>query len=194
MTSDRVSGATPAGGHRPAVPASAPASAQAPLADLADLPVSWRERVRAEWCDYNNHLNLAYYVLIFDHATDVFHSSLGLGEAYRRETGHSTFAVEAHVNYIAELRDGDEAACTTQLLDCDAKRLHYFHRMYHAGKGHLVATTEIMVVHVDLGARRVAPMPPAIAAAAQAVLAAHAALPRPEQQGRVIGIRRQAGG
>lgn len=161
--------------------------------DLRDgLPVTWREAVRPDWCDYNNHLNLAYYVLIFDHATDVFHSSLGLGEAYRKKTDHSTFAAEAHVNYLAELRNGDEAVCTTQLLDCDEKRLHYFHRMYHAEKGYLAATTEILVVHVDLGARKVVAMPDGIAAKASAVLERHRDLPRPDQQGRVIGIRRKS--
>ncbi len=154
------------------------------------LPVTWRERVVPEWCDYNNHLNLAFYVLIFDHATDVFHNSLGLGEAYRDATDCSTFAVEAHVNYLSELREGATAACTTQLLDCDAKRLHYFHRMYDAADGRLAATTELLVVHVDLGARRVVPWPADIAAAAERTLAAHRAFPRPEQQGRTIGIRR----
>lgn len=154
------------------------------------LPVAWCERVLPEWCDYNNHLNLAFYVLIFDHATDVFHNSLGLGEAYRKATNNSTFAVEAHVNYLSELREGATAACTTQLLDCDGKRLHYFHRMYDAADGRLAATTEIMVVHVDLGQRRVTPWPPAVVEAAEAVLARHRAFPRPEQQGRTIGIRR----
>ena len=155
------------------------------------LPVTWREAVRPDWCDYNNHLNLAYYVLIFDHATDVFHSALGLGKAYRLATDCSTFAVETHTNYIAELHAGDEAACTTQLLDCDGKRLHYFHRMYHGTEGYLAATTEIMVVHVVLGARRVVPMTQAIAGAATAVLDRHRSLPRPDQQGRTIGIRRK---
>ena len=57
------------------------------MSGSADLPEIWRERVRSEWCDYNNHLNMAYYVLIFDHATDVFHDRLGLDKAYRVEIG-----------------------------------------------------------------------------------------------------------
>ena len=78
------------------------------MAGPADLPEIWRERVRSKWCDYNNHLNMAYYVLIFDHATDVFHDRLGMDKAYRVETDCSTFAVEIHTTYLAEVHDGDE--------------------------------------------------------------------------------------
>ena len=159
--------------------------------DAAALPVIWRESVRSDWCDYNGHLNMAYYVLIFDHATDVFHDSLGLDKPYRLETGCSTFAVETHTSYLAEVHEGDEVSVGTQLLDHDDKRLHYFHRMYHAEKGFLSATTEIMTVHVDLGARKVVPMPEAICRKAAEILALHRDIPAPEQQGRAIGIRRK---
>lgn len=156
-----------------------------------DLPVLWRERVRPEWCDYNEHLNLAYYVLIFDHATDAFHDSVGLDAAYRAAANCTTFAVESHTCYLAELRAGDEVCCTTQLLDCDEKRFHYFHRMHHAARGFLSATTELMGVHVDLSTRRVAPMATALGESFERLLARHRRLPRPEQQGRVLGVRRR---
>ena len=152
----------------------------------------WQERVLSEWCDYNNHLNVAYYILIFDHATDAFYDSVGLDEIYRRETNCSTFAVEAHTCYIAELRAGDEVHCTTQLLDFDEKRIHYFHRLYHAKQGYLSATTELMGVHVDMGIRRVAPMPGKLQAAFGRILEDHRRLPPPEQKGRILGIRRKS--
>ena len=155
------------------------------------LPDIWRERVAPEWCDYNNHMNLAYYVLIFDHATDAFYNSLGLDDAYRASTECSTFAVESHTNYIAEVHEGDEVYCTAQLLDYDEKRLHYFHCMYHAEKGFLSATTELMAVHVDMKVRRVAPMGKAVLRAAEEMFGTHRDLPRPAQAGRSIGIRRK---
>lgn len=155
------------------------------------LPEIWRESVRSEWCDYNNHLNMAYYVLILDHATDAFHDQLGLDKPYRMETNCSTFAVEIHTTYLAEVHDGDEVYVTTQLLDHDEKRLHYFHRMYHAEKGFLSATNEIMTVHVDLGLRKVVPMSAGIQQKAAALFDTHKDLPAPEQQGHTIGIRRK---
>jgi acyl-CoA thioester hydrolase len=159
--------------------------------DGAALPVIWQERVRSEWCDYNGHLNMAYYVLIFDHATDVFHDGLGLDRPYRLETGCSTFAVETHTSYLAEVLEGDEVSVKTQLLDHDEKRLHYFHRMYHAEKGLLSATTEVMTVHVDLGVRKVVQMPAEIRQKAAEMRALHKDIPAPAQQGRTIGIRRK---
>jgi acyl-CoA thioester hydrolase len=157
----------------------------------ASLPVIWQETVRSEWCDYNSHLNMAYYVLIFDHATDVFHDSLGLDKPYRVETNCSTFAVETHTSYVAEVLEGDEVSVKTQLLDYDEKRLHYFHRMYHAEKGFLSATTEVMTVHVDLGIRKVVPMSETIRQKAADMMAVHGDFPAPDQQGRAIGIRRK---
>lgn len=157
----------------------------------AGLPEMWRERVRDEWCDYNDHLNVAFYVLIFDHATDAFYDSLGMDEAYRAATGCSTFAVEMHTSFLAEVRNGEEVFCTTQLLDFDEKRFHYFHRMYHAEKGYLSATNEVMGVHVDMSVRRVAPMNAERHAAFTHLFESHRHLPRPEEAGRVIGIRRK---
>ena len=157
-------------------------------------PETWRETILEEWTDYNGHMNLAYYVLVFDHATDAFYPSVGLGEDYRNSTGCSSFTVEGHIAYPAELMSGDEVFCTTQLMGFDDKRIHYFHRMYHAEQGYLAATTELLAVHVDLGARRVVPMPEEIQNNLAAVLAEHSKLPKPEQVGRVIGIRSKPGG
>jgi acyl-CoA thioester hydrolase len=134
-------------------------------------------------------MNLAYYVLIFDHATDEFHGSIGLGRAYRERANNSTFAVEAHVTYDAELKAGAEVVCRTWLLGHDDKRIHYFHTMHHASEGFLAATTELLGFHVDLSVRRVAPMPADIQARLAALRERQAALPRPKQVGRVIGIK-----
>ena len=152
------------------------------------LPEVWRETVRSEWCDYNDHLNMSYYVLIFDHGTDVFHTQLGLDKNYRLDAGFSTFAVETHTNYLAEIHEADEVCITTQLLDFDEKRLHYFHRMYHADKKFLSATTEIMTVHVDLDERKVVPMADHIQSNVADLYNAHRGLPCPEQAGRRVAI------
>ncbi len=161
------------------------------MTDGNGLAEIWREPVRREWCDYNNHLNMAYYVLIFDHATDAFHDSLCLNKAYRLETGCSTFAVEIHTTYLAEVHERDEVFVTTQLLDHDEKRLHYFHRMYHAEKGFLSATNEIMTVHIDLGVRKVVPMPAGIRDKAAGVFGEHRNLPQPDRRCSTMGIRRK---
>jgi len=148
-----------------------------------------REVVRPDWIDYNGHMNVAFYVLAFDHATDAVFEYLQIGEDYRRRTGCSMFAMEVHVLYMAELKEGEPLRITTQILGADEKRLHFFHRMYHAGRGTQAACLEIMGLNVDLTARKAQPFPSDAYARLQRVAAAHAAMPRPAEAGRVMGLR-----
>jgi acyl-CoA thioester hydrolase len=146
------------------------------------------EPVRPDWIDYNGHLNLAYYVLIFDHATDALFDALGLGVAYRQATNLSLFAVEAHTLYEREVGVGTMLRVESRLLGVDGKRLHFGHEMLHAEEGWRAATTELMAVHVDLSTRRAAPFPADRRDRLEAALAAHQALPPPAWAGRRIGL------
>lgn len=153
-------------------------------------------QVKPEWIDYNGHMNVAYYVLAFDNALDDAFDRLDFGVDYVRRTASSFFVVETHVTYAREVRENDPLRITFQLLDHDEKRLHYFMAMHHAEEGYLAATSEQLGLHVSLETRRSTPMPAAMQARFAAMMAAHRALPRPAEAGRVIGIpkRRQAGG
>jgi len=150
-----------------------------------------RLTVLPEWIDYNGHMNLAYYVLAFDKGSDVLLDHLGLGAAYRRETNHSLYVLEAHLTYDQEVKLGDPLLIETQLVDADAKRLHIFHRMRHADQGFLAATTELMALHVDLAGPQAAPFPASAQAGVGALLAEHRRLPPPPQLGRSISIKRR---
>jgi acyl-CoA thioester hydrolase len=149
----------------------------------------YTDRVRPEWIDANGHMNVAYYMLAFDGATDAFLDYLGLGTQYTEATGGSTFTAEAHISYLREVLEGNPLRFTTQLLAYDAKRFHYVHCMYQANAAYLAATCEFMVLSVDLKERRVAPLPASALTRLDDVLRAHADLPTPEQVGHVIGIR-----
>ncbi|HUI16101.1 MAG TPA: thioesterase family protein [Alphaproteobacteria bacterium] len=150
-----------------------------------------RERVLPEWTDYNGHMNLAYFLVAFDHATDAFFDHLDLGRAYRLRTNCSLFTLEAHVSYAHELNAGDPLRLSTQLVAFDAKRLHYFHRMYHAEEGFLAASNELLSIHVDLETRRSSAMPAEAQARLERLLAEHRRLPRPPELGRVIALPRK---
>lgn len=151
----------------------------------------YRAPVQAEWIDYNGHMNVAYYVLVFDQATDVLLGHLDLGSAYRHATNHTIYVAEAHVTYEREVKEGDLLRVTTQLVDADEKRIHFFHTMYHAVESYRAATTEMLALHVDLSGPRSAPFPQRQRAAVDSMLLEHRALPRPPQLGRVIAIRRR---
>lgn len=145
-----------------------------------------RETVRHEWIDYNGHMNVAYYLLAFDHATDAVLDRFGIGKAYVAAENRSVFVVDAHLTYAREVTEGTPLRFDSLLLGADAKRLHLFHEMRHADEGWLAATAEFMLLHVDLGTRKTGPFPPAVAAALAGQAAAHAVLPRPPQAGRAV--------
>lgn len=154
---------------------------------MADAPFDrYRGAVLPAWIDYNGHMNVAYYLLAFDQATDLFFDHLGLDAAHREATGGTTFAGDIHLTYQRELREGDPLRVTAQLLGYDDKRLRFFQRMHHAEEGFLAATMECLTLYVDLARRRVAPFPTEVQARLAAVQAAHRGLPLPPEAGRVI--------
>lgn len=156
----------------------------------APIPVDTGTRVLPEWIDYNGHMNVAFYQLAFDQAADVLFDGFGLDAAYRQATHHSTFVLEAHLCFLAEVKLGDPLRFAFQLLDADAKRIHIIGTMLHASADYAACTYETLSLHVDLGRRRGSPMPPVVQERLAEILAAHRALPRPQQAGHVIGIRR----
>jgi acyl-CoA thioester hydrolase len=158
------------------------------MSDLAAPFDAYRDVVRPEWIDHNQHMNMGYYLVVFDFATDEFLSWVGLDAAHRAARGVTTFCVEAHVTYHREVRAADPLRFTTVLLGHDEKRIHYLHAMYHAADGYLAATNELMSLHVSRGTRRASAMAADVLARLAAVQRAHDALPRPPQAGRAIGL------
>lgn len=151
---------------------------------------AWTETARPEWVDHNGHMNVAYYLMVFDNACEALNNAIGIDDAYRAG-GKSTFAVEHHICYLREVHAGAELRCATRLADHDDKRMHVWSEMTNVTGGYLAATLEMMAVHVDLAARRAAPFPEPIQVALARLLADHARLPRPPDLGRSIGIRRK---
>jgi acyl-CoA thioester hydrolase len=140
------------------------------------------------WIDHNGHMNLAYYVLVFDLAGDVMHGAMGLGLPFLEASGYSTFAAEAHTRYEREVKLGDRLCVFSHLLAADAKRLYVFHEMFHADEGFRAATQEVMSLHVNLAARRVTALPAEKLAALQAIVARRGDAPLPPEAGRRIAM------
>lgn len=146
------------------------------------------ETVRPEWIDYNGHMNVAYYVLVFDHATDALFEALGLGARYRQSTDLTLFAVESHILYQHEVGLGAPLRVESRVLGVDGKRLHFGHEMFHGTEGWRAATIELMAVHIDLGTRRTSPFPPDRQEVLDGAAAAHARLPAADWAGRRISL------
>jgi acyl-CoA thioester hydrolase len=142
--------------------------------------------VLPEWIDRNGHLNLAYYIVIFDQATDALFDALGIGSRFTDVTGTSLFVVETHTTYERELMLGESVTVNALVLGADAKRLHFTHEMFRAD-GSRAASHELLAVHVDMKTRRSAPFGTEAASRLSAAVASHAKLPRPTIVGRKVG-------
>ena len=149
------------------------------------------EPVRSEWVDYNGHMNVAYYMLVFDHASDTFLDQIGLDPAFRDLKNSSVFVVEAHITYEKEAMENDPLVVTTQVLDFDAKRMHLFHRMVREGSDETISTNELMFLYVDMKARLSAPIPETISVRLRDLQKSQGSMLKPDQAGQSIGIPRK---
>lgn len=160
--------------------------------DSVEAPLSlYRCQVEAEWVDYNGHMGESFYLYAFGWASDALFRYVGIDEEYRA-SGRSFYTVESHINYYREAELGERLRFTTQILDLDEKRLHFFHAMYRGDSEELMCTTEQMLLHVDMGASAASPMAGEVHAALDAALQAHRHLPRPDQVGRQMAIRKKS--
>lgn len=137
--------------------------------------------VREEWIDYNGHLSEAYYVLVFGFATDTAMEALGLGEDYRAATGCSLYTVEAHVRYVQEVNRDAQLEVRTLVAGSAQKKLHLAHEMRVDGE--IVATEEILGIHVDQTSGRATVLPEATRASA-----VEHTVPAPAWVGRAVAI------
>ena len=114
------------------------------------------EIIKSEWTDYNKHLNMAYYVLIFDKAWEVILEKFKMGEHSAKTSGMSTMVVETNTTYDSEVKEGDEVKIMLTFFDHDKKRLHFRLEMIEKKSKKLSSTIEMLSLHVDLNKRKVA--------------------------------------
>ena len=114
------------------------------------------KRIKKDWTDYNEHMNMAYYVLIFDLAWEIVLEKFKMGEHSAKTNKKSTMVVETHTTYNNEVKQGDEVDIVLTYFDHDKKRLHFKLEMYEKSKQTLSATIEMLSLYIDLSQRKVA--------------------------------------
>ena len=112
--------------------------------------------IKKEWTDYNNHMNMAYYVLVFDQIWEIILEKFKMGEQSAKTTNMSTMVVETHTTYNNEVKEGDEVEINLSFFDHDKKRLHYKLEMIEKSSKKLSATLEMLSLYIDLNKRKVA--------------------------------------
>lgn len=111
--------------------------------------------IKKEWTDYNNHMNMAYYILVFDQVWELMLEKFKMGESSAKITSMSTMVVETHTTYNSEVKEGDEVEINLTFFDHDKKRLHYKMEMIEKSSKKLSATIEMLSLYIDLDARKV---------------------------------------
>jgi acyl-CoA thioester hydrolase len=115
------------------------------------------QKIIKDWTDYNDHMNVAYYVLIFDlYGAEVLMTKFKMGEHSAKTTKKSTMVVESHITYNQEVNEGDEVDVNLIYFNHDKKRLQYKLEMIHKKKKYLASTIEFLSLYVDLNKRKVA--------------------------------------
>ena len=118
------------------------------------------KKIIKEWTDYNGHMNLSYYILVFDIGAEVILSKFKMGEHSAKTTKKSTMVVETHTTYNQAVKEGDEVDVFISYFDHDNKRLHYKLEMYDKNKNTLSSTTEVLALYIDLNIRKVTEFEP----------------------------------
>ena len=151
--------------------------------------ITYRTPVQADWVDYNGHLRDAFYLLIFSYATDALMERIGLDADSRGQSGNSLFTLEAHINYLHEVKLGTEVWVQTQIVGFDKKRVHLYHTLHREGFAEALAASEQMLLHVDLAGPKSAPFSERSAGLLQGLLDEQGDLPPADYVGRVMGLR-----
>jgi len=150
--------------------------------------ITYRTPVQKDWVDYNGHLRDAFYMLIFSYATDALMERIGLDADSRGQSGNSLFTLEAHINYLHEVKLGSEVWVQTQIIGFDHKRLHVYHSLHRAGFEEALAASEQMLLHVDLTGPKSAPFSEVSIGLLQGLVDEQLQLTAPAYAGRVIGL------
>ena len=115
------------------------------------------KKIIKDWTDYNGHMNVAYYVLIFDlFGAEILMNRFHMGEVSAKTNKKSTMVVESHITYNEEVKEGDEVDVNLLYFDHDKKRLQYKLEMIHKEKKYVASTIETLSLYVDLSLRKVA--------------------------------------
>ncbi len=148
----------------------------------------YRSSVQPEWIDYNGHMTESRYLQVFSDGTDALLLHLGLDGAYH-DRGFSYYTAETHICHLNEGKVGDKIHVVTQILGSDEKRIHLLHAIHRTADDAVLATAEMLLLHVDTGRGKVVPAEPGVLTRLEQLASAHAGLACPSQAGRAISLR-----
>ena len=144
--------------------------------DLGQLPVTHRQVIPESYLDMMGHMNVSWYTQLFSSSTIGTLKLMGMTKEYFKENQAGSFALESHIQYLAEVLVGKNVSVRTRILDCSQRMFHFMHFLINEDDQVLSSTCEFIGAHMDLKKRGIAPMPPHIQETTQRVCGEHAKL------------------
>lgn len=145
--------------------------------EIRQLPLHYRVTIPTDYLDHNGHMNVRWYLAISNDAIPGFFKSLGIERAYFQSGQAGVFALQHHLQYLAEVRVGETVAIHTRIVGFSPKRVHFMQFMINESSNKLACIIEVLNSHMDLTIRRTSPYPPHLAQRIAAVLAEQQQLP-----------------
>lgn len=133
------------------------------IEEIQQLPCYWQQTIPNDYLDHMGHMNIQYYIRLFDEAASVMFQSFGMTEAYIDEQKNGAFALEQHIRYLAEVNEGDKVSVYMRVVGQSAKRIHFTGFLVNETQQRLASAFESVGSHADLVARRTTPFPPTLA-------------------------------
>jgi len=159
--------------------------------DLSNLPVTNQKTIPQDYIDIMGHMNVMWYIHIFDHGTRNLFDSFGYWGDYIRQTGMGSFALESHICYLQEVKLGESVTVRSRLLDRSAKTLHFVHFMTRDHDDAMAATLELITAHANLTERKITPFPQQILDRLDPMLKSHQNLAWPAPVSGIIRVRKR---
>lgn len=133
-----------------------------PLDSIEGLPLYHRETIPTDYLDVMGHMNVRWYMALFDTAIWQFFKSYGLDQDYFTKEKSGVFALKHFIQYFAEVKVGEAVGLRIRLLGRSDKRFQFMAFMINETTGKLASTLEVLGTHADLTIRRASPLAPAI--------------------------------
>lgn len=159
------------------------------LADVRRLPLCLEAEVTEDFIDINGHMNITQYLRLGAEAVELVLQAAGMDQNYRDVRRHSSFAVEHHLTYRAEMHLGQRISVYPQLLDRTERAAHVMVYLVDETNARLANTLEAVLVHVSMDDRRSKAFPEDVRPLLDEMVTQHSAVLDPPLCG-AMGLRR----
>ncbi len=140
---------------------------------IRELPVLMSQVVSKKWEDQNGHINVGYYMALYNDSGWPMVDLIGIDESYFTERKMGLVDFDNHLRYFSELHVGERVTTYGRFTAHDKKRIQGMMYVVNDDKNQLACSIEFMSICFDLEKRRSALIPDDIFVRLAAVTSQH---------------------